>query len=274
MSFARADMLWRPLQGDREAGMRKLLIVGIGAGDPDQITVQAIKALNRADVVFLPDKGEEKAALRHLREEICARFIEKPFRTVTVETPQRAPAGSDYRGVVDDWHARIAANYERLFREELAEGQYGALLVWGDPALYDSTLRIVERVRAGGLALDWEVIPGISSVQALAARHKIALNRIGEPVMITTGRKLAGGFPAGQDSVVVMLDGEQAFARIAPEDLDIYWGAYLGTPDEILIAGRLEDVAQEIARVRAAAREKLGWIMDIYLLRRQAARDG
>lgn len=249
--------------------MRKLLIIGIGAGDPDHMTVQAITALNRADVVFLPDKGEEKAALRHLREQICARFIEKPYRTVTVETPQRAPAGSDYRGVVDDWHARIARNYERLFRDELGEGQHGALLVWGDPALYDSTLRIVERVRDNGLALDWDVIPGISSVQVLAARHRIALNRIGEPVMITTGRKLAGGFPAGQDSVVVMLDGEQTFARIAPEDLEIYWGAYLGSPDEILIAGRLADVAAEIERVRAQAREKHGWIMDIYLLRRR-----
>lgn len=249
--------------------MRKLLIIGIGAGDPDHMTVQAITALNRADVVFLPDKGEEKAALRHLREQICARFIEKPYRTVTVETPQRAPAGSDYRGVVDDWHARIARNYERLFRDELGEGQHGALLVWGDPALYDSTLRIVERVRDNGLALDWDIIPGISSVQVLAARHRIALNRIGEPVMITTGRKLAGGFPAGQDSVVVMLDGEQTFARIAPEDLEIYWGAYLGSPDEILIAGRLADVAGEIERVRAQAREKHGWIMDIYLLRRR-----
>lgn len=248
--------------------MRKLLIIGIGAGDPDHMTVQAIKALNRADVVFLPDKGQEKAALRHLREQICERFIERPYRTVTVETPQRAEAGSDYRGVVDDWHARIAANYARLFTQELAEGQHGALLVWGDPALYDSTLRIVERVRAGGLALDWEVIPGISSVQVLAARHRIALNRIGEPILITTGRKLAAGFPAGQDSVVVMLDGEQAFAQIAPEDLEIYWGAYLGTSDEILIAGRLSEVSSEIERVRAQAREKHGWIMDTYLLRR------
>lgn len=248
--------------------MRKLLIVGIGAGDPDLMTVQAIKALNRADVVFLPDKGEEKAALRHLREQICDRFIEKPYRTVTIATPQRAPAGSDYRGVVDDWHARIAANYERLFREELAEGTVGALLVWGDPALYDSTLRIVERVRAGGLALDWEVIPGISSIQLLAARHKIPLNRIGEPVLITTGRKLAAGFPAGQDSVVVMLDGDQAFREVASEDLEIFWGAYLGTEHEILIAGRLADVADEIERVRAEARQAQGWIMDTYLLRR------
>lgn len=248
--------------------MRTLLIIGIGAGDPDQMTVQAIAALNRADVIFLPDKGQEKAALRHLREAICARFIEKPYRSVTMETPRRAEAGDNYRGVVDDWHARIAAAYAQLFRQELAEGQTGALLVWGDPALYDSTLRIIERVRDGGLELDWQVIPGISSVQALAARHRIPLNRIGEPVLITTGRKLAEGLPLAPDGVVVMLDGEQAFAKIAPEGLEIFWGAYLGTPEEILIAGPLAQVAGEIARIRAEARERHGWIMDIYLLRR------
>ncbi len=232
--------------------MRKLLIIGIGAGDPDQMTVQAIAALNRADVIFLPDKGQEKAALRHLREAICARFIEKPFRSVTMETP--APRRG--RGRLSRRRRRLACPHRRVLRGAVPAGagggQTGALLVWGDPALYDSTLRIVERVRAGGLALDWEVIPGISSVQALAARHRIPLNRIGEPVLITTGRKLAEGLPQAPDGVVVMLDGEQAFAKIAPEGLEIFWGAYLGTPDEILIAGPLAAVSDEIVRIRAA----------------------
>jgi precorrin-6A synthase len=249
--------------------MRKILIIGIGAGDPEHMTVQAIKALNRVDVFFIPDKGAEKAALRRLRTEICERFIEgQDYRTIDVAIPQRAEAGSDYRGSVDDWHARLAQIYGGLFESELGEGQCGGLLVWGDPALYDSTLRIIEAVRAGGLALDYEVIPGISSVQALTARHRITLNQIGKPVLITTGRRLAGGFPDGQDSVVVMLDGEQAFAQIAPEGLDIYWGAYLGTPDEILLSGKLAEVADEITRVRTQARQDKGWIMDSYLLRK------
>jgi precorrin-6A synthase len=105
-------------------------------------------------------------------------------------------------------------------------------------------------------------------VQVLAARHRIALNRIGEPVLITTGRKLADGFPADQDSVVVMLDGDQTFRHVASEELDIYWGAYLGTPDELLISGRLTEVMAEIEATRAQARQRHGWIMDVYLLRR------
>ena len=142
--------------------------------------------------------------------------------------------------------------------------------MWGDPAIYDSTLRIIERMRVSGLALDFEVIPGISSVQVLAARHRIALNRIGESVLLTTGRKLAEGFPDDAGSVVVLLDGVQAFAMLDDPDVEIFWGAYLGTEHEILRAGRLAEVKDEIASVRRQARERHGWIMDIYLLRKAA----
>lgn len=241
--------------------MRKILVIGIGAGNPDYLTVQAIDALNRVDVFFIPDKGEDKSDLRELRERILARFIKTPkHRTVPVAIPRRREAGSDYRGAVDDWHAVLTANYEKLFAEHLPDGNVGGFLVWGDPMLYDSTLRLLERLSA-----EVEVIPGISAVQALAARHRIPLNRIGEPVLLTTGRKAMLGLPGDVDSVI-LLDGEQAFAHV-PGDYDIFWGAYLGTPDEILISGRLADVKNEIATKRAAARQRHGWIMDTYLLR-------
>jgi precorrin-6A synthase len=156
----------------------------------------------------------------------------------------------------------------------MAEGECGAFLVWGDPALYDSTIRILDAIVArGAVEIDFEVIPGISSVQALAARHRIPLNRIGGPVEITTGRRLTEGFPEHADSVVVMLDANDTYRQVAAEGLDIWWGAYVGTPDEILICGRLEDVAEEIARARAEARAAKGWIMDSYLLRKREAGD-
>ena len=56
--------------------MKELLLVGIGAGDPDYITQQAIKALRRSDVIFLMDKGPAKHKLNALRREICARFLD------------------------------------------------------------------------------------------------------------------------------------------------------------------------------------------------------
>jgi precorrin-6A synthase len=248
--------------------MRKIFVIGIGVGDPDHMTMQAIRALNQARVLFIPDKGAEKAALRDLRTTICERFIEKPdYRTVAVDVPRRAASG-DYLADVDEWHGRLAEIYGTLFERELGERDIGALLVWGDPAIYDSTLRIIERMRDKGLALEFEVIPGISSVQVLAAKHRIALNRIGESVLLTTGRKLTEGFPDDAGSVVVLLDGVQAFAGLAEQNLEIFWGAYLGTEHEILRAGKLAEVKDEIAAVRRQARERHGWIMDVYLLRK------
>jgi len=167
---------------------------------------------------------------------------------------------------VTDWHVLRAAIYERMIREELSDGQHGAFLVWGDPSLYDSTLRIVDQVAAMKTVMfELDVIPGITSVQALAARHKIALNRIGGPIHITTGRLLAKGMPA--DDVVVMLDGDCAFKNVKDAGVDIYWGAYVGTADEILISGTLRERGPEIEKIRSDARARHGWIMDTYLLR-------
>src|SRR3954454_24239576 len=247
--------------------MRRLSIIGIGAGNPDHITVQAIKALGGVDVIFLIGKGNDKADLAQLRKDICARYITKPHRIVEARDPERDRTPANYETTVTDWHTQRAAIYERMIREELADGQHGAFLVWGDPSLYDSTLRIVDQVAAmKTVAFALDVIPGITSVQALAAQHKIALNRIGGPVHITTGRQLAKGLPG--DDTVVMLDGECTFKTVTENNVDIYWGAYLGTSDEILISGTLDDCANEFERVRSEGRARHGWIMDPYLLRR------
>jgi len=241
--------------------MKTILIVGIGTGNPKHLTVQAINALNRADLLFIPDKGAGKADLADLRRDIVARYVTNPAsRMVTYGVSRRDVANPDYGAGVDAWHAALAEVFRELLAE-VPENGAGAFLVWGDPGLYDSTIRIVERLRADHAV---EIIPGISAIQALTAAHGIALNRIGDPVHITTGRKLG----AVTDDTVVMLDGQTAFLTADP-DLDIFWGAYLGTPDEITIAGRLGDVRDEIVTTRRAAREKHGWIMDTYLLRKR-----
>jgi precorrin-6A synthase len=250
--------------------MKKILIIGIGVGDPDYVTMQAVNALNQVDVFFLMDKGASKAKLIELRKEICRRYITgNDHRFVDATSPEWTRGTEDYFSVVDDLNRDKQALFERLIAQEMVDGECGAFLVWGDPTLYDSTIRIVETIAGSGChQLDYEVIPGISSIQALAARHKVPLNRIGQSIEITTGRKLAEGFPEGADSVVVMLDAEDTYKRFADQDIDIFWGAYVGMPDEILVSGKLKDVAGEIERMRADARRANGWIMDSYLMRR------
>jgi precorrin-6A synthase len=254
--------------------MREMLVIGIGPGDPDHVTVQAVEALNRAEVFFVVGKGDDKRGLLALRDEICRRHIrdQSGYRMVEIPDPPRDRKAEAYQQAVEDWHDKRAVLFEAALLEHLGEDGVGAFLVWGDPALYDSTLRIIDRILARRVvAFDYRVIPGVTSVQVLTAQHRLPLNQIGEPVHITTGRRLsdAGNLPDGLDSAVVMLDAGFAAADIDDPDLFVYWGAYLGTPDEVLMSGRLRDVADDIVATKAELRERHGWIMDTYLLRRE-----
>jgi precorrin-6A synthase len=254
--------------------IRSVQVIGIGAGDPQFLTMQAISALNEVDVFFFIDKPNATGDLATLRTEICASYVtDHPFRIVHAEEVERDRTATDYASAVADWHERRADLYERLIRDELATFQTGAFLVWGEPGLYDGTLRIIDQVLARDtVQFDYRVIPGISSVQALIAAHRIPMNRIGEPVHITTGRRIAEGEPV--DNTFVMLDAECAFRALADPHLDIYWGAYLGTPDQALVSGRLSDVSETIMATRADLRRRKGWIMDTYLLRRRPSSNG
>jgi precorrin-6A synthase len=250
---------------------RHIHVIGIGAGDPDYLTVQAIQALNDTQVFFAMDKGEDKSDLVELRRRICARFIREPgYRFVELRDPKRsAPlvGQAEYREAVSDWHAARTRIWSTAISDELGPDGVGAFLAWGDPSLYDSTLRILDAV-AADVDFTFDVIPGITAVQALTARHRIPLNEVGEPVLITTGRRLReqGMSGSASGSVVVMLDAECSF-RACPAETRIWWGAYLGTEDELLVAGTVGEVGARIAAVRAEARARHGWIMDTYLLR-------
>lgn len=244
----------------REAGLQ-LFLVGIGCGDPAQLTRQAEAALAGADAILIPDKGSEKADLAALREAICdAVAPQVPRRRFTM--PQRA-TGGDYRGAVEDWHDAIAATWGAAIP---GDARRVALLVWGDPSLYDSTLRIAARLRPPPRVT---VIPGITALQALTAAHGVPLNDVGAPVVITTGRRLREqGWPLGADRVAVMLDEGGAFTAVDPGGVTIWWGAYLGMPEQMLDYGQLTKVGPRILAARAAARARHGWIMDVYLLAR------
>jgi precorrin-6A synthase len=216
-------------------------------------------------VFFVVEKRGERRDLVDLRNEILSRHVEADPKVVYVEEPERDRGATDYAEAVETWRRQRAEVWSRALSEELGEEGRGAFLVWGDPALYDSTLGVLAQIDE----VEYDVIPGISSVQALAARHAVPLNRVGGAIQITTGRRLAEGFPQEADDVVVMLDADCAFTQLIGEQLDIFWGAYVGTEDELLVAGPLDEVADQIKRTRAEARERKGWIMDTYLLKRR-----
>ncbi len=242
-----------------------LTLIGIGTGNPEHLTLQAIRAINVQDLILIPRKGAGKADLAELRRAICDEVLTNAqTQIVEFDLPVRDETTADYRQRVDDWHDAIALAWQSAMSGRNA--QKVALLVWGDPSLYDSTLRIASRLHPQPQI---EVIPGITSLQALTAAHAIPVNEIGAPFVVTTGRRLRDeGWPEGVETIAVMLDGTCAFQTLLPETYHIWWGGYVGMKEQIICQGPLSEVSDKIIAMRAEARENHGWIMDIYLLRK------
>ena len=244
----------------------ELTLIGIGSGNPEHLTLQAIRAINAQDLILIPRKGEGKADLAELRRAICDEVLTNTDTQIAeFDLPVRDESILDYRQRVDRWHDEIAETWRAAMARHHGARKV-ALLVWGDPSLYDSTLRIASRLWPQPVL---NVVPGLTSLQVLTAAHAIPLNEIGAPFIVTTGRKLTEeGWPPGVSTVVVMLDGNCAFQTLPADGLEIWWGAYVGMQEQIILTGPVADIGPKIVSTREQARATHGWIMDIYLLRR------
>lgn len=234
----------------------RVRVLGVGMG-PHHVTREVADALRGCDYVLATEKSADDGLLAVRRAVAAAHGVP----VVVVPDPDRDRDAGSYEQAVRDWHRARVAVYEDVLRER---GGTAALLVWGDPSLYDSTVRVVESL-AERLPVEYDVLPGISAPQLLAARHRIVLHPVGRPVHITTARRLREDVAAGQRNLCVMLTGSLDLTGL--DDWSIWWGANLGTDSEELAAGRVGDVAGHLEDARLRARQRVGWVMDVYLLR-------
>ncbi len=241
--------------------MKTLRFVGIGTGNPDHITWEGVAAIKSSECILIPRKGQTKDDLAEIRRGLVRR-IDPDAVVLEYDMPDRDPE-LPYANAVEQWHDEIACVWKKAIPEN---AETIAFLVWGDPSLYDSSLRIAARLRPEPKI---EVFPGITSLQVLTAAFSIPLNEINKPVLITTGRQLRdNGWPDGVDRIAVMLDGSCSFQHLAPDGVSIWWGAFLGLPNQLLRSGPLTEVGDEIMSARKKARAEHGWIMDTYILSR------
>ncbi|MBN9644679.1 precorrin-6A synthase (deacetylating) [Corynebacterium mendelii] len=248
--------------------MRTLLVIGMGAGSPGHITQDAVAALKQADAVVALDKGDVKADLLRLREQIVSTHA-PDVPLIAVTDPQRDRNPADYRSEVTRWHAARARLLAETITTHVPDGGTAAFLVWGDPSLYDSTLRVIDRMRRDcALECEVQVFPGITAIQALTAAHAITINRIGEPILVTTARMLPRTPEQLLGNCVVMLDGADGWNSLKNTGTEIFWGAYLGTDKQIIRHGMIDDIGDSLAQLKTDLRREHGWIMDTYLLRR------
>ena len=242
---------------------RNVFVIGMGPGGFGHLTLDAVEAMNSVDVFLVADSATDQADLVWLRSELLRRHVRRQHRVITVLD---RPDG----GAVDDLDQATLETYSAII-SGLDDDACVGFLSWGDPALYDSILRIVDAL-SSRLPLRVTVIPGVSAPQVLAAAHRIPLNRTDGSVSFVSGPRLLKDFDPALGDVVVLNDTELACRGLVAEfpEIEVFWGAYLGTPDQVLANGPLCQVIDDLLRLREQLVAHHGWIQDTYLLRVQS----
>lgn len=175
----------------------KLWGVGVGPGDPELLTVKAVRVLREADVVIVPDASSgDKVALNIAKDYLRDKQIQ------FVKTPMVRD-----KAVMDAAHEQAADTICAL----LDAGRQVAFLTLGDPAIYSTYMYIHQKVLRRGYAV--EVVPGIPSFCAAAARLNQSLCLGKEPLTI---------IPASHDQNDLMdLPGNKVFMKAGRSILEL-----------------------------------------------------
>jgi precorrin-6A synthase len=241
---------------------KKVYIIGIGPGDPKYLTLEAYEIIKKAKNFIIPLKKGPKEELTKIREKVIEFCKEgnTDYRIIKVEFPERKKGGS-YKLEVESWRKEKAS----ILAEILKDVDEACFLVLGDPSLYDGHIEIFKEV-SKNLPMEIEVIPGISTINLLSAKHKISLTKVAETLLVTTPRPLRKQKEISRNTVV-FLDNYETFKLFKDDsELMIYWGAYIGTEKEVLFNGKLSQCWQELVELRRKLKEKHGYIMETYLL--------
>ncbi|MEU4964915.1 precorrin-2 C(20)-methyltransferase [Streptomyces smyrnaeus] len=161
------------------AGAGRLLGVGLGPGDPSLMTVRAVEAIAEADVVAYHSARHGRSiarsiAARHLRADHIEEALVYPVTTESTDHP------GGYRGALEEFYAQAAAR----LAAHLDAGRTVAVLAEGDPLFYGSYMHMHKRLAH---RYPTEVIPGVTSVSAAAARLGTPLSEAEEALTVLPG---------------------------------------------------------------------------------------
>ncbi|MEM8773559.1 MAG: precorrin-2 C(20)-methyltransferase [Pseudomonadota bacterium] len=222
----------------------KLYGVGVGPGDPDLMTLRAHRLISQAPVLAYPKLAEAESFARS----IAADAIASDAREIVIEVPmttERAPAQAAYDAGAED------------IKHALNEGQDVVCLCEGDPFFYGSFMYIFARLSAD---YEVEVVPGVSSVMACAARAGMPLAARNERLTVLPGplpeEELRGRIE-GAESVAIMKVG-----RHLPKIRRVI--AALGYSDDAIYVERAS-LAEEKVCALAEAPEKAPYFSMILL---------
>jgi precorrin-2/cobalt-factor-2 C20-methyltransferase len=153
----------------------RLYGVGVGPGDPELLTLKAQRVLLQATKIFLPKKGKESTSYA---KSIIATLIEDEQKVAELVFPMLR----DEEQLADYWHQAV----ESIWRY-LKKGKDCAFVNVGDPLLYGTFVHILRTLKKSHPEVEVEVIPGISSINAAAARTTLPLASNDERIAIISG---------------------------------------------------------------------------------------
>ena len=145
--------------------------VGVGPGDPDLLTLKAVRLIKENDVIAVPGKEPKASIAYKIAVQAVPELAEKQLLGLDM------PMTKDPEKLREA-HRKGAAQIE----EQLQQGRNVVFLTLGDPTLYCTFSYIQHILEQDGYSV--ELVPGISSVMASAARLGISLTEWDEPLHI------------------------------------------------------------------------------------------
>lgn len=174
----------------------RVYIVGAGPGDPELLTVKALFLLLTADVVF------------------AASLV--PSSILSLADGKVVKCGR----LTSSQHVELTAEVI----EEAKSGKTVVVLKNGDPVIFGRGVAMCREIEKAGVPC--EIVPGVSSFSAAAAKYRIPITEGGRPLLLTTARS------GGEPDVVVFMPEQRAEGLVVEDLYGEGERAYFGVPQK------------------------------------------
>jgi precorrin-2/cobalt-factor-2 C20-methyltransferase len=156
----------------------KLYVIGVGPGDPELLTLKAVRILREVPCVCVPKGREEGSSLALSIVEKAINLEGKDIIEAHFPMRKTKTAGLD-----SELDAKWNETAEKVM-SRLVKGLDMAFITIGDPTIYSTFFYLYDRLIASNPDLDIEFVPGVSSINASAARAKISLSLADEKIAV------------------------------------------------------------------------------------------
>lgn len=156
----------------------KLYVLGVGPGDPELLTLKAVRILNGISCICVPKGREEGSSLALSIVKKAVNIAGKEI--IEAHFPMRKTKEAEHECELNKkWQEIIEIVYNRLNKDIDM-----AFITIGDPTIYSTFFYLYDKLIELNPGLNIEIIPGVSSVNAAAARARLSLGLADEKIAI------------------------------------------------------------------------------------------